>query len=104
MSGTLNEQGQVLECDDGDDGSSYVTIDLLRVKSMDKPKEPTDEERGQQAAEKQRDILAKAAAERAKAKEAMLARNANRIKELGSKLNPGETLEDYDTRMAKEVK
>lgn len=40
--------------------------------------------------------------ERQQAKDSMLARNAKRIKELGSKLKAGETLEQYDDRLAKE--
>lgn len=42
--------------------------------------------------------------ERRQAKDSMLARNAQRIKELGGKLKTGETLEEYDTRVAKEKK
>lgn len=94
--------------------------------AVDEPNEPTPEELAAQLAREKAEILERCTKagdtrmltddERAKvanepefralfdqerrvAKEAMLARNAARIKELGSKLKPGETLEQYDDRV-----
>lgn len=67
----------------------------------EQPKELTDDEKAALAAKAQQELLAKCKAEREQAKAAMLLRNEARIKALGSKLKPGETLEQYDTRMAK---
>lgn len=50
------------------------------------------------------DFTALCEQERSQAKSAMLKRNEQRVKELGKNLNPGETLEEYDTRVAKEKK
>lgn len=93
-------RGQVMQVDPDDDGSNFTNV----VLTMDKPKEPTPEELAAQAAKEQQELLARCAEERRVAKEKMLARNEARIKALGNKLKPGETLEQYDDRAAKEGK
>lgn len=62
----------------------------------------TPEQEAELRAEKHRQLLATCAAERADAKERMLARNTKRIADLTAAgvLHEGETLEQYDTRIA----
>lgn len=76
---------------------------------MDEPAdELTDEEFAERTArldaEANRILLARCREERQQAKEAMLARNAKRIESLAGELREGETLEEYDTRIAEAVK
>jgi hypothetical protein len=72
---------------------------------VEENKEPTPEEKAEQAAKEQQELLARCKEERRVAKEKMLARNQKRIDELtaAKKLLPGETLEQYDTRVSKDA-
>jgi hypothetical protein len=70
---------------------------------MSETKEPTPEELAEIRAAEHRQLLADCAEDRRAAKDEMLARNAKRIDELTAAglLKDGETLEQYDTRVAK---
>ena len=71
---------------------------------MEEQSEITPEQQAEQQRKDEAEVLASAAEERRVAKEKMLKRNAARIADLKAKglLQEGETLEEFDTRMARE--